>query len=249
MSLVFKDLSHDRAYSAWKTLFTDAVKVCKFVRGHQTPAALLRKLSSKTCIMPADTRFAKYFLVVVRLLSLKNDLRKMLLDDKFDAYEKRNTKEKRRSVIKPVKKLINKNSMWKMAEFFVQLLGPTYKLLRALDGDSPMIADLIPEYQELIVKAELMLHDEQWEWAKHLVRDFLRILRERWTYMYHPVMGAAYALNPKYIGTALKPMPGVNYVQALQVRVHTWYALHLHDSMPAPQHQLLTRGSLASNVG
>lgn len=121
-----------------------------FWRGHHATTHLLRKQGPKTCVIPAETRFAGVYIMLQRQLDIREELRRAVGSSEFDTFRMKQKPAKRYAVVDPIKRAIMGDDYWDRVRFFLDITKPVFKLLRRSDGNDPFVADVIPEYVKMI---------------------------------------------------------------------------------------------------
>jgi hypothetical protein len=121
-----------------------------FWRGHHATTYLLRKQGLKTCVLPAETRFAGVYIMLQRQLDIREELRRAAGSSEWDTFRMKQKPAKRYSVVDPIKRAIMGEDYWDRVRFFLDISKPVFKLLRRSDGNDPFVADVIPEYVKMI---------------------------------------------------------------------------------------------------
>eukprot|EP00611_Tribonema_gayanum_P019221 TRINITY_DN3278_c0_g1_i4.p1 TRINITY_DN3278_c0_g1~~TRINITY_DN3278_c0_g1_i4.p1 ORF type:complete len:508 (+),score=123.06 TRINITY_DN3278_c0_g1_i4:64-1524(+) len=147
ISLIFSDLDKDPWYGA---LFKEGRKMATFWRGHHATTHLLREQGLKTCLLPAETRFAGVYLMLQRQLDIREELRRAVGSSAFDTFRMKQKPAKRNSVVDPIKRAIMGDEYWDRVSFFLSIAKPVFKMLRRSDSNEPFVADVIPEYVKMI---------------------------------------------------------------------------------------------------
>ena len=71
----------------FKDLIAKAKRVCLFVRNHHVTLALFREFShNKMLLMPANTRFACNFIMIMRMVEVREALENVVMHRKFVEY-------------------------------------------------------------------------------------------------------------------------------------------------------------------
>ena len=205
ISLIITDVAKNSYW--WEDIFKQGTRLAKFFRSHHATAALLRKYSTKTLLLPADTRFAGKVIMLLRILELKDSLRKVVTDDSWSTFRAKQTVDKRRNIIDPLYHLIIGLDFWDSLIAATKLTAPMFKVLRMLDGETPAIAKLIPAYRGMLDEINAVLSDKNICGTDDDVQEAGGVLLDtclaRWKYLRHPLYSAAYALNPQFTKTAL----------------------------------------------
>jgi hypothetical protein len=90
LNLLFQDWGLPQWASS---VVEDAQKIVRFIRAHHVPLALFRKHATihakgLSLLSPGATRFATNFLMVSRVLDVKEELKQTIIDVEWDTYIK-----------------------------------------------------------------------------------------------------------------------------------------------------------------
>ena len=151
------------------------------------------------------TRFAGKFREMQRLLRVKEDLQGIVVTAEY-ARQKFSTRGRREEDIQDGEVLdkdiggtvrailLDEDAFWKPLTVILQVAMPLIKLLRALDGNKPMMGKV---YMRMFQIGERIaaLQEKGVLWAAGMKR----IHEDRWEYIHSPFHSAGYALDPEFI--------------------------------------------------
>ena len=134
-----------------------------WVKRHQSPAALFRKLSKKAFYIPGETRFGATVVCLETYLEVHSVLKQLFAHQSFKAWVKRQNKQQRIKAAYAESVLTNRELML-TCKTLVMLLEPIMQLLRLFDRGIPVtgfvyfaIAALRTCAAELVSKFKLVL--------------------------------------------------------------------------------------------
>ncbi|KAM3350754.1 hypothetical protein ACQJBY_023057 [Aegilops geniculata] len=162
-----------------------------FVYGHTRTLDCMRHFSSgKEIIRPGVTRFASAYLTLESLLDKKDQLRKMVVDGRWDKL--REVKSKKGKVATAT---MMSMSFWKDLKLCLNVFEPLVKVLRLVDGDvKPSMGFVYGE----IVKAKKEIK-EVYGNVESRYKDVINIVEKKMKdRLDSPLHLAAYLLNPYY---------------------------------------------------
>lgn len=194
-------LLEDWGKEPWvKELVYRAKRICKFIRAYHAPMALLRKYSPNLALKtPPSTRFAVNFLMVERLIKLKQVLNNVVLDPAWDEFVAsifhRQNSHRAYLYAGLVRKDIRLDSFWKKCELFVQVVEPVIVALRVFDGSVPSMPRAWLTMTNL-KKHVYSLREEPFFLEETTATKYERAFENRWKMMLTDLHYAAALLNP-----------------------------------------------------
>lgn len=162
-----------------------------FVYGHTRTLDCMRHFSSgKEIIRPGVTRFASAYLTLESLLEKKDQLRKMVVDGRWDKL--REVKSKKGKVATAT---MMSMAFWKDLKLCLNVFEPLVKVLRLVDGDvKPSMGFVYGE----IMKAKKEIK-EVYGNVESRYKDVINIVEKKMKdRLDSPLHLAAYLLNPYY---------------------------------------------------
>ncbi|XP_024009284.1 uncharacterized protein LOC112084392 [Eutrema salsugineum] len=172
------------------TSYASKITVFKYKYNHKHILNWLRNRPGwKEIIRPAETRFATNFIALQSLLSHKDYLQSMVVDEEF-------RKISRSEKTKLVKQLIFDEEFWNGCFMIVQIMTPLIRLLRICDADEK---PSLPYVYEGMYRARLGIK-KIFDKDKDLYRLYTKIIDNRWDKMLRrDIYAAAYFLNPAFL--------------------------------------------------
>ncbi|KAJ7296325.1 hypothetical protein O6H91_Y130900 [Diphasiastrum complanatum] len=158
-----------------------AMRLVTFVTRKRRVLALFRTFSTLNLKEPAPTRFAFYFLVLERLVVVKDALRRMVSSEAFGDFT-----DLPHSAF--FQSTVYGDEFWRAAEEITGILLPIFRVLRLVDGEGCTLG-LIYEFMDRIGEGILLSALDE-----HRRREISRIWEARWDYL---------ALMPKCIASFL----------------------------------------------
>lgn len=171
-----------------------ALKKCMFMNGyiysHISLVNMMRKFTNQRNLhRPAITRFATSFITLAQFHKKKNNLRKMVTSQEWNA-----SKWPKEAGGKKVASFLLQDNFWKNVVYGLKLAGPPVKVLRMVDGEKkpPMgyIYEAMDRAKETISKSFNMKEE-------HYQKAF-KFIDRRWDCQLHrPLHATDYFLNPE----------------------------------------------------
>ena len=243
--------------------FKNAVEIVKWVNSHDDILQLFRSVTAdkfkddaraqqKSGIglyNPGDTRMATLYLMMHRLIELKevleqvvhapaqvvnDEVRRMSYDDMSqknmlaynrqckDDEKKYKTMSNNSTKLKDrVKELIKSDEFWSLATEFLQLAQTPFWLLRLVDSNLPTLSKVY--YSCCCVDKLLRVEKAK---GSELAAKMHKIFLSRWDRWHRPVHTAAYAFDPAYVSHKLSD-DEVEEVQSVLKRLYPakWYTI------------------------
>ncbi|KAM0894150.1 hypothetical protein ACQ4PT_024652 [Festuca glaucescens] len=162
-----------------------------FVYGHTRTLDCMRHFSSgKEIIRPGVTRFASAYLTLESLLDKKDQLRKMVVDGRWDSLREVKSKNGKAATT-----TIMSMPFWKDVKLCLNVFEPLVKVLRLVDGDvKPSMGFVYGE----IVKAKKEIKEVYGNVASRY-KDVIDVVEKKMKdRLDSPLHLAAYLLNPYY---------------------------------------------------
>ena len=125
----------------------------KFVKNRQMPLAVFRKHEAKfSLLLPGQTRFASNFIMIDRLLKVKDALEQSVVDPEWRAYvtKLRDTRRDRaRTFSRSVKTLVLDEHFWERCTNFREMVAPVVYTLREFDAKEPCMGKALHILRDL----------------------------------------------------------------------------------------------------
>jgi len=194
----------------FKEVHSETKAFITFIRNHQSTLAAWRQMSTdgldeeaaKTAhlqlLKPGDTRFASALIMLERTLVVKAKLQQFVVCDRWNAAIAA-MKPADRETAEAHKGVVLSAAHWAATQQAVTVCEPIIKLLRLADGDTPSTGKI----HYYAFKVSQHLQGEGCAGLPASVRQQVcEIWKERWDYMDSPMHGAAYCLDPEFLGDA-----------------------------------------------
>ena len=134
-------LLEDWGKEEWvKKLVKKARIIFVFIKSHHASQAIFRRLSPDLSIrLPVETRFATNFIMIDRLLQVRNALERMIIDDEWPILmsDLRRRSPTAYAKAASVRRFIRLDGFWDTCENFLYMVIPVVKALRMFDGKAP----------------------------------------------------------------------------------------------------------------
>ena len=118
-----------------KKLVKKARIIFVFIKSHHASQAIFRRLSPDLSIrLPVETRFATNFIMIDRLLQVRNALERMIIDDGWPTLmsDLRRRSPMAYAKATSVRRFIRSDGFWDTCENFLYMVIPVVKALRLL---------------------------------------------------------------------------------------------------------------------
>ena len=134
-------LLEDWGKAEWvKTLVRKVRTICVFVKSHHASQAIFRSLSPNHAIrLPTETRFATSFIMIDRIVQVRNALERMIVHEDWHALmgdlRRRNLASYEKAFA--VRRFVRSDGFWHACKNFLYMVIPVVKALRVFDGKGP----------------------------------------------------------------------------------------------------------------
>jgi hypothetical protein len=131
-----------RKEELFKALIIRAKRVCIYIRNHHATMALYRHYSPRLSLkVPPETRFACNFLMIARMLEVRDALEGMVIDPRWNEYVgtlfNRQNGHRAHTLAREVRATIRDDGFWQQCENFEHMVKPVIKTLQVFDGRTP----------------------------------------------------------------------------------------------------------------
>ena len=127
-------LLEDWGKEEWmKKLLKKMRHICVFVKNHHASQAIFRRLSPNLSLrLPIETRFATNFIMIERLLQIRNVLERMVVDEDWPTLMRDLRRRSRTAYMKgfAVRRFIRSNRFWNTCKNFLYMVIPVVIALR-----------------------------------------------------------------------------------------------------------------------
>jgi hypothetical protein len=119
-----------RKEEMFKTLIIWAKEVCIYIRNHHATMALYRHYSPRLSLkVPPETRFGCNFLMIARMLEVKDSLERMVIDPRWNEYVStllfnRQNGHRADALARAVRATIRDDGFWQQCENFEHMVKP-----------------------------------------------------------------------------------------------------------------------------
>jgi hypothetical protein len=173
-----------------------AKSIVKFIRMHHIPLAIFRRHSPNLMLkLPVETRFATMFLMIERLVKVKEAVESTVHDPEWNEFRRTLQGNGPKRKTDDVRRRVRKDEFWRRCLNFVHMVEPVLIALREFDGKRPAMGKAWIVMKK-VEKHVLALRDPPFsleaEYAEHAERAFYT----RWTMMLTDLHYAAALLNP-----------------------------------------------------
>lgn len=134
-------LLEDWGKASWvKETLEKAKGLVKFIKNRQMPLAVFRKHETRfSLLMPGKTRFACNFIMIDRLLQVRDSLEQTVVDPQWLSYASKKSLSARDKLLESrnVRKVVLDDGFWKRCTNFRDMVAPVVYALREFDGKEP----------------------------------------------------------------------------------------------------------------
>ena len=182
-----------------------ATALAKWVKTRQRLVTLLEERSDKRLLLPVDTRFGSFFIMMQRLLDLKGPLREMFAGEGFGEWKAQLRSADAKATATEWASVVLQDAFWKKLEGAWHIGDVIFTVLKRYDNDDASGNSASVEY----VKegfAELKKNIEALPITQFLTaarkQKIADRVNTRWKYVAAPIHNAAHALSPTFRLTA-----------------------------------------------
>ena len=202
-------LLQDWGNQPWaRDVVSDAHKIVKFVKNRHAPLALFRKherASGKglNLLSPGATRFATNFLMVSRLLEVKQTLKEAVNDPDWDAYVRTlhdNDRRPFRTNAREVRRLIlsEDQDFWQPCANYCTVMKAAVTVLKEFDGKEPCMGNVYVHMRSLGIHVKA-LQNPPFSMPRDLVHNLESAFEKRRKWIVTDLHYAGALLNPHLI--------------------------------------------------
>ena len=192
-------LLEDWAQQDWmKKVIKKAQLICVFIKNHHASQAIFRRLSPNLSInVPIETRFATNFIMVDRLVQVRNALERMVVDDDWNTFMGDLRRRSHTTYMRcfAVRRFVRSDGFWNTCKNFLYMVIPVVKALRVFDSKAPTMGlawkvmhDLETHVREFVQPPFALSAD--------LAAEAMSTFRHRWWMMLTDLHWAGAMLNP-----------------------------------------------------
>jgi hypothetical protein len=123
-----------------KKLVKKTRHICVFVKNHHASQTIFRRLFLNLSLrLPVEIRFATNFIMIERLLQVRNVLERMVVDENWPTLMRDLRRRSATAYMKgfAVRRFIRSDGFWNTCKFFLYMVIPVVKALRVFDGKAP----------------------------------------------------------------------------------------------------------------
>eukprot|EP00253_Pinus_taeda_P035891 PITA_35891 len=170
-------------------LIENGRKIQMFICNHHQPQAIYRKYAKMELLKPADTRFATYYILLRRLVEMKEALSATVVSDMWEQWRLSTS-----DVALEVKRLILNDHFWVDAKFVAEIIEPICDMIRYADTDDPCLGEIYENMDSMCERIQTITDRKDptlWPQLKEFIHG-------RWNKLNTPLHMAAYVVNPKW---------------------------------------------------
>ena len=134
-------LLEDWAQQDWmKKVIKKAWLICVFIKNHHASQVIFRRLSPNLSInVPTETRFATNFIMIDRLVQVRNALERMVVDDDWNTFMGDLRRRSHTTYMRcfAVRRFVRSDGFWNTCENFLYMVIPVVKALCVFDSKAP----------------------------------------------------------------------------------------------------------------
>ena len=190
----------DIAKAKWITeVLKKARTIVTFIKKRHMPLAVFRKHEKKySLVLAGKTRFGSNFMMVDRLLEVRQALEQSVVDEQWTSYVttlRDDRKKKTRTMSRDVKKNILDDHFWQRCTNFQEVVAPLMYALRDFDSGEPGMGKIRHIFRNVEKHIE-RVRDEFFTFDGEESIDVEKHFRERWALVRTDLHDAGALLNP-----------------------------------------------------
>ena len=198
-------LLEDWGKEEWvKKLVKKARIISVFIKSHHASQAIFRRLSPDLSIrLPVETRFATNFIMIDRLLQVRNVLERIIIDDEWPTFisDLRRRSPTAYAKAASVRRFIRSDGFWDTCKNFLYMVIPVVKALCLFDGKAPATSMAWRVMYDLKIHVQGFV-EPPFRLGLELARRALLSFENRWALMMTDLHWAGGMLNPTLRGWA-----------------------------------------------
>ncbi|GBC07859.1 hypothetical protein RclHR1_07730012 [Rhizophagus clarus] len=169
-----------------KDIVNNGKMIVNYFKSHIQAAAKLKRIQIENynkeiaLVLPTLTRWGTHLSCFQSLLKSKIALEQVLMDPKI-----------RQKINREVRNNVLSEEFWEMADLITKILEPMVVILKLFESDTSTLSTVYSHFNKLINK----ISELSCEFSEYIQQ----LIHKRWEYSYHPVMMAAYMLDPRFL--------------------------------------------------
>lgn len=193
LSLLMKDIAKSPNLGFVSNVYDMAKNIVKYVKNHSKALYIFRAFSALDVLQVKKTRFGSHYVLLERVVRVRNSLLNMVLSDDWEKIKKGQSKVEHELVMKT----ILDNDFWEGARIVLSFTKPIWVMIRFCDSDKAIIGEVYQKMSTMVEKIKQALVDYEF------VSSVVEILAQsRWEKMNRPLHSFAYVLTPYYYSQA-----------------------------------------------
>ena len=189
---ILEEIEHKTAWV--KEITRQAREIIKFITNHHLSQAIYREYSKLELLKVAETRYASNFIMLRRLVEVKNALMSMVVGPTWAEW--RQADSERGSC---VRRLLIDEDWWSKIDFLLKFTLPAFELLREADTDRSFLGEVYDGMDSMVEKTVEIITQEA-PTLLFINVDFAEQVRSiivtRWNGFNTPLHTLAHALTP-----------------------------------------------------
>ncbi|KAG8387950.1 hypothetical protein BUALT_Bualt02G0074500 [Buddleja alternifolia] len=172
-----------------------ALMIKNFIINHSMRRAMFNEFSKLKLLAVAEARFASVVVMLKRFKLIKQQLRTMVISEKWTYYRDDDIAKARL-----VKEKILDDLWWDMIDYILAFTEPIYEMLRACDTNQPCLHLVYEMWDTMIsqVKASIYKHEKKSDNDDSCFWSVVhKVLEDRWSKTSAPLHCLAHTLNPR----------------------------------------------------
>lgn len=149
-----------------------------------------------------ETRFATHYIVLKRLVDVKQALKSMVISDIWAVWRQSQTDRANN-----VRRLILDEDWWAQIDYLLSFTEPIYTLIRRCDTDKPILGDIYDCIDTMVEQVRDIIIEKEQDPSEFFYKQIYDVIKKRWDKMTTPLQLLAYALNPKYYHADMLALP------------------------------------------
>lgn len=190
-------LLEDWGKQDWITSMVKKAKsIVKYIRMHHMPLAIFRRHSPNHVLKnPVQTRFATTFLMIERLVEVREAVESTVHDAQWNEYTRKLTSTQKQEKANSVRRSVRNDEFWRRCLNFVHIVEPVLIALREFDGKHPCM-DKAWLVMKKVEKHVLSLRDPPFSLEQRYAIPAIDDFYKRWDMLRTDLHYAGALLNP-----------------------------------------------------
>lgn len=195
INLIFKDLS--KHWPSYEEFYTMCKTIVTYIINHTHALAIFRSHSRLELLKVAKTRFASYYVMMKRLLDVRQALKSTVVLDDWKEWAKHGD-EKIQEIAENIKRWVtdDDDTFWTNVRQMVKITKPIFKMIKFCDQDGPLMGEVYEGMDNMLGEIKDSLNG--CANFKEIYDMMENIVIKRWKMMHSPLHCLGFALTPRF---------------------------------------------------